>query len=155
MGDHVNQDRATVRCRRATVVGLLSLLFLPACGDRAVASGQDASDGDQSSYSCGKPDVIARLSTCRLATSKSTCVSAGGTWTRGGLGNRELCFCPTGQEGCACTSHKQCVTGCRGKVPGGGGSCANVGFTCSPVTPEFGCICVTNPDGTIGRLCID
>jgi hypothetical protein len=107
--------------------------------------------------SCGDPLVAARFGDCVGSDNEADCVRAGGTWDRYPFGRREGCFCPTGQDGCPCSSSRDCLSFCMAEVPGDFSACADVAMgTCSAITPVAGCFCTPSfsTNGFIA-LCVD
>ena len=104
---------------------------------------------------CGDAAVMQRFAACRLATSESVCIAAGGAWGSYPFSHSPGCLCPTGQGGCACTMPSDCVGKCY--TPGRVQACDEVlGGTCSAVEPEGGCWCVFDPyDGRAHAFCND
>jgi hypothetical protein len=105
---------------------------------------------------CVDEAVRARLTACRAAETEADCRAAGGTWGRGGLSPYPLCLCPTGEGECPCDGPDDCASGwCRAPLGSGSDLCGGVEGRCAAWTPEFGCYCVFQEDGTAWGICVD
>lgn len=108
-----------------------------------------ASGSASSSGRCGDPVVMARYPTCMASTTSSACTSNGGTWSTQGA--RSVCVCPTGQDGCTCTSPSDCLALCA--LPVQGSECPNTTqFTCTSKGGTQGCFCRV---GDANPICIN
>jgi hypothetical protein len=108
-------------------------------------------DGGADAAPCGDPVVMARFDSCVQAHDSPACAVAGGIWTSW-WGNTWRCLCPTGEEGCACTSSAQCQIFCLADCPEAGYSCADVaGGRCPGTWPVAGTYCAEK-DGVFGLI---
>jgi hypothetical protein len=135
-----------VACSRDGLLGPSDAATIDARPDTTVATidaGPDTAVVD--APPCGDPTVMARFPGCASSTDEASCVAAGGSWQRSGLAPNPSCLCPTGQDGCPCTSQTECLSACIANIPGGApiaNSCANVTVgACAPVSPQLGCWC--------------
>lgn len=112
----------------------LAALLLAGCSD------------DSDGAPCPKPtaSVQAAYAACIATTVQADCENAGGTWT-----TFNNCSCPTGQEGCRCSSPDDCLGGCIHEMPGQPDpptSCSGVTQgLCRGFGPEAGCGCWFEP----------
>lgn len=118
--------------------------------DAAVATPADAAP-------CGDAAVAARFPPCMQTHDQASCEQAGGTWGLIGLSHDPACQCPTGQGGCPCLAHADCLSDCIAPIgPGGIFDCAGVhAGTCSPVGDTVGCWCWLGSGGQVTPICKD
>jgi hypothetical protein len=89
------------------------------------------------------PDATAEPPPERPAT-PATCTAAGGTWDKGGMMGRFLCFLPEPDAGQSCRKAQDCS-----------GFCMADSGTCSVISPQFGCFEFLDDAGQRIGLCLD
>lgn len=101
---------------------------------------------------CSDAGVLARLSQCDAATDETSCSAAQGTWVTDAW--IPYCSCPTGQEGCSCTSASQCRGECIGAHDVSDCSGITVGH-CASASVTQGCFCRFDETGAVKAICIN
>lgn len=84
------------------------------------------------------------VGTARLDVARKACEQRGGSFGRGGLANRFVCFERPRDAGKSCTSSSDCESLCLARSR-----------TCAPVKPMFGCHEVLMGEGRSASLCVD
>ena len=160
-------EATTLGCQLRLLAIMATICSLFACGFRDPVTHDEMQTEDVlvQTFPCGSPEDIQRFHRCvaefqRTDITQQRCESLGGTWRRGGMGLELRCFCPTGQAGCPCTKHTDCVSRCRAPVPPvTPPSCASVQqFTCASQFPEYDCFCFpADPEHSESslRVCYD
>ena len=123
-------------------------ICMPSCEDNC---GDDGCGG-----SCAEPIPEG----CHQGLPEQECEAVGGySWYPGCVGPADcICGCPTGDDGCPCTSSSQCQGLCVTVFQGAGpGVCENmiVGGTCAPYDQQLGCMCTLDEAGLPSFGCWD
>jgi len=99
---------------------------------------------------CGNPAVYAG---CVWQLQPGECEAEGGWIEEYRFGTK--CICPTGDGGCPCTSHADCVGNCYAEIPDGGCYDVTEG-QCTDIPWPKGCFCSFDiPGGTPLAMCND